>query len=106
MPFFLIRLLNIRTRCQALILIGAAVVLIVVGGVVFAATHHLRVTTGWYWAITTAATVGYGDVTPSCSCSWCAARSTGWSSTGSRPTNPRARSAPCAGNGASWYSVW
>ena len=24
----------------------------------------MPVTTGWYWAITTATTVGYGDVTP------------------------------------------
>ena len=64
MPFFLIRLLDIRTRWHALILVSAAAVLIVVGGVVFAATQHLPVTTGWYWAITTATTVGYGDVTP------------------------------------------
>lgn len=64
MPFFLVRLLNIRPQRHALLLIGAAVFFIVVGGVVFAATQHLPVTTGWYWAITTATTVGYGDVTP------------------------------------------
>ena len=64
MPFFLVRLLNIRPRQHALLLISAAVFFIVVGGVVFAATQHLPVTTGWYWAITTATTVGYGDVTP------------------------------------------
>ncbi len=64
MPFFLVRLLNIRPQRHALMLIGAAVFFIVVGGAVFAATQHLPVTTGWYWAITTATTVGYGDVTP------------------------------------------
>jgi voltage-gated potassium channel len=64
MPFLLVRLLNLRPRRHALILIGAAVCCVVVGGVVFAATQHLPLTTGWYWAITTATTVGYGDVTP------------------------------------------
>lgn len=64
MPFLLVRLFNLRPRVHALILIGAAVFFVVVGGAVFAATQHLPVTTGWYWAITTATTVGYGDVTP------------------------------------------
>ncbi len=36
----------------------------VAGGALFAATQGLPITTGWYWAITTATTVGYGDVTP------------------------------------------
>ena len=64
MPFLLVRLFNLRPRQHALIMIGSASLLIVVGGVVFAATQHQPVTTGWYWAITTATTVGYGDVTP------------------------------------------
>ncbi len=64
MPFLLVRLLNLRPRVHALLLIGAAIFFVVVGGLVFAATQHLPVTTGWYWAITTATTVGYGDVTP------------------------------------------
>ncbi len=64
MPLFLVRLLTIAPRRHALMLIGAAVFFIVVGGAAFAATQHLPVTTGWYWAITTATTVGYGDVTP------------------------------------------
>jgi voltage-gated potassium channel len=64
MPILLVRLLNLRPRRHALLLVGAAFCCVVVGGVVFAATQHLPVTTGWYWAITTATTVGYGDVTP------------------------------------------
>jgi voltage-gated potassium channel len=64
MPLLLVRLLSLRPRRHALILVGVAVICIVVGGAVFAATQQLPVTTGWYWAITTATTVGYGDVTP------------------------------------------
>lgn len=64
MPLLFIRLINLGPRRHALLLLGGAVLCIVVGGAVFAATQHLPVTTGWYWAITTATTVGYGDVTP------------------------------------------
>jgi voltage-gated potassium channel len=64
MPFLLVRLINLRPRLHALVLVGAAIFFVVAGGVAFAATQHLPVTTGWYWAITTATTVGYGDVTP------------------------------------------
>jgi voltage-gated potassium channel len=64
MPFLLVRLFNLRPRLNALVLISAAIFFVIVGGAVFAATQHLPVTTGWYWAITTATTVGYGDVTP------------------------------------------
>jgi voltage-gated potassium channel len=64
MPFLLVRLINLRPRQHALALIGAAIFFVVLGGAVFAATQHLPLTTGWYWAITTATTVGYGDVTP------------------------------------------
>ncbi len=35
-----------------------------VGAVWFASTEHLSVPTGIYWSVTTATTVGYGDVTP------------------------------------------
>lgn len=44
-------------------LFGAAVC-ITAGGAAFAAVERLPLTTGWYWALATATTVGYGDVAP------------------------------------------
>lgn len=64
MPVLLVRLLQLPTRRSALLLVATAVACVLAGGAVFAATQHLAVTTGWYWAIETATTVGYGDVTP------------------------------------------
>lgn len=64
MPLLLVRLLNLRPRFHAMLLIGGAAICVVVGGTVYSLTQHVAVTTGWYWAITTATTVGYGDVTP------------------------------------------
>jgi len=49
---------------QTAILLAAAVACMLAGGAAFAVTQHYPLTTGWYWAITTATTVGYGDVTP------------------------------------------
>jgi voltage-gated potassium channel len=60
----LVRVFGARHRRNIVVLLACAVGCVLVGGALFAATQHLPVTTGWYWAITTATTVGYGDVTP------------------------------------------
>src|SRR5215469_2413284 len=50
------------SRRAWLVLAGAAIT-IVTGGTLFAATQHVSWFTGEYWAMATATTVGYGDIT-------------------------------------------
>jgi len=62
-PLVVLLYANIR-RHQPAALLGLAALAVLGGGGLFALTEHVSFTTGVYWAVVTASTVGYGDVTP------------------------------------------
>lgn len=52
------------SRKHAVMLICLAGFIVVAGGIAYAIAESRSIWIGWYWAVTTASTVGYGDVTP------------------------------------------
>lgn len=61
----LLRLLGARfRRNQAILLASLATLAVLAGAVLFSVTQGVSFGTALYWAVTTATTVGYGDVTP------------------------------------------
>jgi voltage-gated potassium channel len=60
----LVRVFGERRRQYVAALVTGVAFCVLAGAGLFALTQNLPFTTGLYWAITTATTVGYGDVTP------------------------------------------
>jgi voltage-gated potassium channel len=61
---FLVRLLGAGHRRRVAILLSAALGCMLAGAALFSITQRISFGKAVYWAITTATTVGYGDVTP------------------------------------------
>jgi voltage-gated potassium channel len=61
---FLVRAMRSSQRTRISILLSCAAACVLVGSLLFSLAERITYTTALYWAITTATTVGYGDVTP------------------------------------------
>jgi voltage-gated potassium channel len=66
MPLYLIaaRLVRRLNDYRVAALVGLAVAIVIIGAVAFSLTQHISLGLGLYWSVTTATTVGYGDITP------------------------------------------
>ncbi len=64
MPTLLTIMLTRIKRSQIIALLVLGGIALVAGALLFSWTEHISVGMGFYWAIETATTVGYGDVTP------------------------------------------
>ncbi|MCI0183961.1 hypothetical protein MM817_02253 [Acidibacillus sp. S0AB] len=63
LPLLTLLLKKISSKATWIVLIFACIAT-VAGAVLFSVFEHVPLFTGIYWAITTATTVGYGDITP------------------------------------------